>query len=281
MRVINIINLKGGVAKTISAINIAFVLAAKHGRRVLLIDNDKQGNTTKFFGLHSYDAPSIADVLINKDPNTLWSAIKATKYEGYERGDGLCGGLHVLPANMNLLRANKEILLDVSRPQQTRLIKALRAMTNAGYIYDYAVIDNAPDLNMSAINALVAADDVLIPIKIDQFAFDGLDQLRDQVEETREFNEKIRIAGCFVTMYARNNVNAQGVDVIRNSGLPVFDTVIRKTVKVDETTFAGVPLPAYSKNCTAARDYETLVAEYLKNVSETITKEGSGNNGNG
>jgi chromosome partitioning protein len=77
-------------------------------------------------------------------------------------------------------------------------------------------------------------------------------------------------------MFARNNVNAQGLEEIRKSGLPVFDTVIRKTVKVDETTFAGVPLLAYSKNCTAARDYEALVAEYLAGHSK---KEWGANNG--
>jgi chromosome partitioning protein len=255
VKVINIINLKGGVAKTISAINIAYVLAVKHGQRVLLIDNDKQGNASKFFRLYSYESLSIAEVLTEKDPNTLRHALKCTAYDN----------LHLLPANMNLLRADKTILLDVARPQQTRLKKALQGMEEAGYTYDYAVIDNAPDLNMSTINALVAADDVLIPIKIDQFAFDGLNQLREQVEETREFNPGIRIAGCFITMYARNNVNYRGKPWLANNiGIPVFKTVIRKTVKVDETTFAGVPLPAYAKNCTAARDYETLVEEYLK-----------------
>jgi len=274
MRVINIINLKGGVAKTISAINIAFILAEQQGKRVLLIDNDKQGNTSKFFGLHSYDDLSIADVLTNKDLNTLWSALKDTGY------GAAGGGLHLLPSNMNLLRADKEILLDVARPQQTRLRKALQALDNAGCNFDYAVIDNAPDLNMSVINALVAADDVLIPIKVDKFAFDGLDQLREQIEETREFNERLRIAGCFITMYARNNVNAQGSDYLSgNIGLPVFSTVIRKTVKVDETTFAGVPLPIYAPKCTATKDYEALVSEYLyggKFVTGISTIEGSG-----
>ena len=270
MRIISIINLKGGVAKTISAINIAYVLAAKHGRRVLLIDNDKQGNASKFFKAHSYDELTIADVLTAKNGeqgNTLQAARRCTAYDN----------LHILPANMNLLRADKEILLDVSRPQQTRLKKALQMYENAGYTYDYAVIDNAPDLNMSVINALVAADDVIIPIKIDKFAFDGLELLREQIEETREFNPGIRIAGCFITMYARNNVNEQGeIYLAGNIGLPIFETVIRKTVKVDETTFAGLPLAVYAPNCTAARDYETLVAEYLENVTETITNEGSG-----
>ncbi|WP_277669042.1 ParA family protein [Caproiciproducens galactitolivorans] len=250
MKTISIINLKGGVAKTISAINIAYALAVIHGKNVLLVDNDKQGNTSKFFNVHSYDAPSLADVLTVKD-FTIAQAVQHTEYKG----------LDVLPANMYLLRANKEILLDVSRPQQTRLSKALRAVAGD---YDYVVIDNAPDLNMSVINGLVACDDVLIPIKIDKFAFDGLEQLREQIEETREFNERIKIAGCFITMYQRNNVNLQGEQYLNSCmGLPLFKTVIHKTVKVDETTFAGKPLQAYSRNCTAAKDYAALVEEYL------------------
>jgi len=272
MKVISIINFKGGVAKTISAINISYALVVGHGARVLLIDNDKQGNTSKFFGLHSYEAPSLSDVLTVKGFD-IRKAIFETPFEG----------LHVLPSNMNLIRANKEILLDVARPQQTRLKKALRQVCTGtkeydnAESYDYVIIDNAPDLSMSAINALVACDDILIPIKVDQFAFDGLDQLLEQVEEIREFNEGIRIAGCFITMYAQNNVNVQGHQAIRDIGIPVFDTVIRKTVKVDETTFLGLPLLEYAKNCTAAQDYEALVAEYLdKYVTGISTNEGSG-----
>lgn len=254
MKVISIINLKGGVAKTISAVNIAYVLTAEHNKRVLLIDNDKQGNASKFFDVHSYDMPSIAEVLTVKD-FPLITAVRNTKFKG----------LDVLPANMNLLRANKELLLDVSRPQQTRLAKALRAAADN---YDYVIIDNAPDLNMSVINGLVACDDVFIPIKVDKFAFDGLEQLREQIEEIREFNEHIKIAGCFITMYQQNNVNVQGEQYLTSCiGLPLFKTVIRKTVKVDETTFTGKPLQAYSKNCTAAKDYTALVEEYITRIN--------------
>jgi chromosome partitioning protein len=251
MKIISIINLKGGVAKTVSAINIAHVLAMVHGYRVLLVDNDKQGNTSKFFGTHSYDAPSIADVLTTKE-FPLLEAIRETAYDR----------MHILPANMKLLRANKEMLLDCSRPQQTRLKKALLKVSGE---YDYTIIDNAPDINMSVINALVACNDVLIPIKVDNFAFDGVAQILEQVEEVREFNEGIRVAGGFVTMWQRNNVNTLGETYLRErEGLPMFKAVIRKTVAVDETTFAGVPLLAYAKNSTAARDYVALVAEYLK-----------------
>lgn len=264
MKTISIINLKGGVGKTISAINIAYVLAAEHGARVLLIDNDKQGNTSKFFNVHSYDEPSIADVLTVKG-FPIERVIKHTTYSG----------LDVIPANMTLLRADKEILLDTSRVQQTRLMKALQAVVDA---YDYCVIDNAPDLNMSVINALAASQDVLIPVKVDKFAFDGLEQIAEQIEEVRDWNAKIKIAGCFITMYQQNNVNALGETFLnKQTQFHIFRTKIRKTVKVDESTFKGKPLQIYSKNCTAAHDYVALVDEYLQgcNVTENSTKKGA------
>ena len=249
MKITSILNLKGGVAKTISAINIAYILAEVHGFRVLLIDNDKQGNTSKFFGVHNYDLPSMAEVLTGRADIKV--VIRETAYER----------LHVLPANMNLLKADREILIDSSKPQQTRLRKALRTVAED---YDYVIIDNAPDLSMSVINGLVACHDVLIPIKIDSFAFDGVDQVLEQVEDIREFNEQIHIKGGFVTMYQKNGVNMQGEEFLsEKEGLPLFKTVIRKTVRVDETTYYGKPLLDYAKNSTAAQDYVKLVAEYL------------------
>lgn len=250
MKTISLINLKGGVAKTISAINIAYILSSAYGMRVLLIDNDKQGNTSKFFGLHSYDDPSIADVLTDKTAS-IERAIKHTQYSG----------LDLIPANMRLLAANRTLLIDTSRTRDYRLKRALEAVSTQ---YDYCVIDNAPDINISVINALMTTNDVLVPVKIDKFAFDGLEELVEQVEDVKESNERLNFAGCFFTMYQQNNVNVQGDEWLRTMrDYPVFDTRIRNTVKVTETTYSGMPLQVYSKNSTAARDYISLVAEYL------------------
>lgn len=251
MRAISIINLKGGVAKTISAVNIAHILATLHGKRVLLIDNDKQGNTSKLFGLYDYDHKSVADILTDRQAD-ISSIIRHTEYPR----------LDVIPANMNLLKANMDVLLDMSRPQQTRLAKALAGL---GPTYHFCVIDNAPDINMAVINALVASDDVMVPIKVDKFAFDGLEQLTEQIENVREFNPGISFKGCFLTMYQRNTVNRQGDDWMRNeSPYHTFSTFIRKTTKVDESTFANLPMLEYAKNSTATKDYIALVDEYLK-----------------
>lgn len=139
MKTISIINLKGGVAKTLTADSMAHVLATLHNKRVLLVDNDKQGNTSKAFGVHSYDDKSISDVLTARrlDPREV---IKKTRFENID----------VMPANMTLIRANMEVLMDSTRPQQTRLRSALNAIAEENF-YDFCIIDNAPDINISTI----------------------------------------------------------------------------------------------------------------------------------
>ena len=267
MKTISIINLKGGVAKTISAANIAHILATVHGKRVLLIDNDKQGNISKMFGLHGYDNPTIADLLTQRAAN-MHEIIAPSQYPT----------LDIITANMTLLKANLQVMLDTSRPQQTRLKTALKAVEGD---YDYCIIDCAPDLNISTINALVASDDVLIPIKIDKFAFDGLAELKEQIDNTREdLNQALVLRGCFVTSYQNNDVNRQGEAWLREQpDYPLFNTHIRRTEKVDESTFARTPIVEYSRRCGAARDYLALVSEYLEIVSDSDTTGGESHGG--
>lgn len=251
MKVISIINLKGGVAKTISSANIAYILAALHEKKVLIIDNDKQGNISKIYKRHSYDKKGVEEVMTSRDMK-LKDIIQKTDYEN----------LDIVTANMNLLRANLEVLMDQSRPQQIRFKKALAQVENE---YDYCIIDNAPDINISTINALVASDDVLIPIKIDDFAFDGLSELIEQIENTKEdLNPRLELKGCFVTQYIKNDVNVQGEEYLNQTKYPIFKTHIRRTEKIDESTFAKMPILEYSKRCGASKDYIAFVKEYLE-----------------
>lgn len=258
MRTISFINLKGGVAKTISAINVAFILATVYHYQVLLIDCDKQANSTKFFGLHDDDALSIADILTVKGINVK-QVIRRTKYER----------LDLLPANMALLRANKEVLMDCSRPQQTRLARALEAVSGQ---YDFCIIDNPPDINMGTINALTITDDVVVPVKIDKFTFDGLDELLEQLAEVQEFNPCLHFAGCLVTMYYPGDVCIQGKEWLEETGkYKLFSTHIRRTEKVDQSTYAA-PLYLYSRWCGASRDYIAFTEEYLQGLGEACPK---------
>ncbi|MCX4265508.1 MAG: ParA family protein, partial [Firmicutes bacterium] len=151
---------------------------------------------------------------------------------------------------------------------------ALGAVTGE---YDYCIIDNAPDINISVINALVASDYVLIPIKIDNFAFDGLKELKEQIINTQEdLNPDLQLLGCFVTSYQNNDVNSQGEEWLKaQADYPLFDTHIRRTEKVDESTFAAMPIMLYSRRCGAALDYLKFVEELLsriKSLSESDKK---------
>ncbi len=252
MKSISIINLKGGVAKTLTAVSMAHILATMHSKRVLLIDNDKQGNTSKTFGVHSYDDKSISDVLTARRLDVR-EVIKITRFTN----------IHVLPANMSLIRANLEVMLDTgTRPQQTRLREALTQIADN---YDYCIIDNAPDINISTINALTASDDVIIPIKIDKYAFDGLAELKEQIEDTRDdLNPRLRLAGCLITCFQRTDADRQGEEWLRSQPeFPVFDTHIRYSDKVAESTFSESPIAEYSRRSGAAMDYVAFVREYL------------------
>ena len=253
MRTINICNLKGGVAKTTTSINMACNLADM-GKKVLLIDNDKQANSSQFFDRHSYEDPSIAEVLVGKA-----SAREAIKQTGHQN-------LFILPANMNLLAADKEILMDEDVPQQEHLQRALSCIQEE---YDFCIIDNAPDVSMSVINALVAGDDYIIPVKIDKYAFDGVGIMVDTANQVRDnYNPKLNFCGCIITSYRFNDVNRSGAAYLAKSPYKMFQTKIHWTPKVDESTFAGQPLKEYSPRSWAARNYQQMTAEYLDMIRE-------------
>lgn len=258
MRVISIISLKGGVAKTTTSVNMAYILC-RMGRRVLLIDNDKQGNASKTFGLYDPDdKDTVARIMLDRDLDVR-EIIKATPYSEAEKGT-----LDIITANMDLLEANLRTIVDTGRQQQTRFKKSLAAVNDN---YDFCIIDNAPDINMSIINALVVSDDLIIPIMIDQYSFDGLEILTEQIEQTREdFNPALTFQGCLVTQYRRADVQEQGAEVL-DSGYPIFKSRIRRTEnKVNESTFAGKPVVEYSVRCGASQDYKKFVNEYLEAI---------------
>ena len=256
MKILSIINLKGGVAKTISAVSIAYILAAERGKKVLLVDNDKQGNTSKMLNRHGYGRKGIEHIMTERIPN-MAAVIQQTDYKG----------LDIIPANMTLINANLAVQLDQRRPQHDRIKKALEKVADR---YDFCIIDNAPDINISTINALVASDYVMIPVTIDDFALDGLAELTEQIKNTKEdLNPGLRLLGCFVTQYATgSDADRQGSDFLREMGEPVFTQSIRRSEKVKPATFARIPVPLYSTRSAAAADYRKLVTEFMERSGE-------------
>ena len=258
MRIISIISLKGGVAKTTTSVNMAYILY-KMGYKVLLIDNDKQGNASKTFGLYNpEDKNTVARIMLERGLDVR-EIINKTPYS-----DTGAGTLDIITANMELLEANMRTIVDTGRQQQTRFKKALEAVNSQ---YDFCVIDNAPDINMSIINALVVTNDIIIPIMIDQYSFDGLEILTEQIEQVKEdFNPTLTLTGCIITQYKKSDVQQQGAEIL-DSGYPIFESKIRRTEnKVNESTFAGKPVVEYSVRCGASQDYKKFVREYLEAV---------------
>lgn len=251
MKTISIANLKGGVGKTVTAINLAYLLAAEHGKKVLLVDNDQQGNSSQFFGVYDYEKPSMSDIM-----ELRTRAAKVIQHTGTPN-------LDIIPANLSLAEAEKRVLVDVSRPQQGRLQKVLGEVMDE---YDYCIIDNAPSLGMCTINALVASDYIIIPAKIDKFTFDGVDSLLKQAQSVKEYyNARLSLLGTLITSYRRNEVSRQGAQWLQQAEkYKAFDTCIRWTDKMDESTFTSEPVMVHSPRSGAARDYRTWVNELLE-----------------
>ena len=202
MRTIAIINLKGGVAKTTSSINIAYILNQK-GYKVLLVDNDKQGDCSRGLDRRSPESVGIDEIMTEEDPD-MEKLIQNTNYEK----------LDIITANLNLLKANLEASMDLTRVQQTRLKKAVERVKED---YDFCVIDNAPDINISVINALAAADDVLIPIEIDDNTTESMGELLKQIDTIkRDWNPEMKNVKCFISRYDRyNEAHTAGAEIIR------------------------------------------------------------------
>lgn len=251
MKTISIINLKGGVAKTTTSLNMAYALTTK-GYKVLLVDNDKQGNASKTLGIYNTEETSISDILTNRKL-TASEVIKKTTVEN----------LDSISANLSLQRAMLEVQMDTLAPQHNRLKRLLDTVETE---YDYCVIDNAPDINVAIVNALVAADEVIIPVKIDEYAFDGLTELIEQIQTVKDgMNSGLVLRGCLITCFQRTDADKQGEEFLRTvEGLHVFDTHIRYSPKVVESTFSRLPVMAYSEKSGATMDYGAFVEEYLR-----------------
>ncbi len=252
MKTLSFMISKGGVGKTISSVNFAYILAEEYNKRVLLIDLDPQGNSSKAYGI-SPDGLTVSDLLLDKSAN-VEEAIYESPYKN----------INVIPSDLALIKANQAVLLDSTSVQQTRLKKHLKKVAAE---YDYCIFDCPTDISMSTLNAFAMTDDVLIPVHIDQYSFDAIGKVQSIIEDMQDFNDDLKLAGCFVTMWQNNNLNKQGFEVLKSQkSFHTFNTPIRHTVRASESTY-GKPLCVYAPNSTAAQDYRALVEEYLKRCS--------------
>jgi chromosome partitioning protein len=261
-RVIAIANQKGGVGKTTTAINLGTALAAV-GEEVLIIDLDPQGNASTGLGIDRRSRRfSTYDVLIGEAE--LRQAVLETAVPR----------LSIVPSTLDL--SGLELEVSQERDRAFRLRKALaplRSRKACGSDLSYVLIDCPPSLNLLTINAMAAADAILVPLQCEFFALEGLSQLLQTVDNVRStLNPGLLIHGIVLTMHdARNNLSNQVVsDVRQNSGQKVYDTIIPRNVRVSEAPSYGKPVLVYDLKCVGSEAYLRLATEIIQREKELI-----------
>lgn len=247
-----VVNQKGGVGKSTTSVNLAATLG-EAGRKVLLVDLDPQGNATSGFGLNRNQRElCVYDALIEDAP--IATLIEPSEIEH----------VFVVPATLQLAGAEIELVSAMSR--ENKLSQVLAPVLGD---FDFILIDCPPSLGLLTINALTAADGLVIPIQCEYYALEGLSKLLDSVRLVRRhLNEDLQVFGVLMTMFdARTKLSAQVVSEVRDFfGDEVFETVIPRTVRLSEAPSFGQPITLYDPSGRGAESYRSLAKEVMSRV---------------
>lgn len=255
-RILAIANRKGGVGKTTTTVNVATAMAAT-GKKVLVVDLDPQGNASTSMGVDKKGSmPSTYDVLIGSAK--LSQAVVWTEIPNFS----------LIPSSPDLAGAEIE-LVDV----ENREFRLKQALSKEAVNYDYILIDCPPSLSLVTINALVAADAVIVPLQCEFLALEGVtDLIRNINQIKKRFNPSLALHGVVLTMYdKRNNLSQMVEDDVRSFfGKKVYNTVIPRNVRISEAPSHGKPVLLYDFKCPGSQAYISLAGEVLKREKELI-----------
>jgi chromosome partitioning protein len=262
-RIVALCNQKGGVGKTTTTINLGASLA-ELGRRVLLVDFDPQGALSVGLGVNPHQLDRTAYNLLMERGITIDDVLVKTNVNGVD----------LLPSNIDLSAAEVQLVGEVAREQA--LARALAPVLDD---YDFILIDCQPSLGLLTVNALTAADGVIIPLECEFFSLRGVALLIDTVDKVRErLNPKLSLDGILATMYDGRTLHGREVfaRVVEAFGDAVYDTVISRTVRFPETTVAGEPITTWAPTSAGAVAYRALAREVLARATELRAAAASG-----
>jgi chromosome partitioning protein len=253
--VIALCNQKGGVGKTTTAINLGAALA-ELGRRVLLLDFDPQGSLAVGLGINPHELDqSVYNVLMDRD-TSIADVLVDTGVEGMD----------LVPSNIDLSAAEVALVGEVARE-----MTLARELAKVRHDYDYVLIDCQPSLGLLTVNALTAADAVLIPLECEFFALRGVAMLMDTIEKVQDrLNPRLAIVGIVATMFDARTLHGREVleRVVQAFGDRVFHTVIARTVRFPDATVAGEPITTFSPASNGATSYRSLAVEVLQRMEQ-------------
>lgn len=253
-QIIAVTNQKGGVAKTTTVINLADALV-RAGKKVLVVDLDPQGNATSGLGINRRELEASVYHMLIEDEKAE-ELILQTDF----------GELYVLPADINLAGAELELV-----PLEQRERRLLEGLEYVAPVFDYLLIDCPPSLGLLTLNALTAADSIIIPVQAEYYALEGLQQLFSTFMKVRQgLNPKLEILGVLLTMYdSRVNLAAQVVDQVKEHfGDLVFEVVIPRNVRLSEAPSHGMPISYYDSRSKGADTYRRLAELVIERVED-------------
>ena len=258
-KIIAFSNQKGGVGKTTTCVNMSAYLAKK-GYKCLIVDLDAQGNATSGLGFAKSEVKnSVYNVMIDDMP--IEEAVLKTCVEG----------LDILPSNIDLAGAEVELVYVKDREKVLR-----RVLERAKASYDFITIDCPPSLGLLTINALAAADTVLIPIQSEYYALEGLSQLMNTIKlVVKHLNSSLKIEGVVLTMNDNRAIISRQIseEIRKYFGKRVFDTVIPRNIRLAEAPSHGLPIMLHDTRCSGAKAYLALTEEYIARQPAKKTKE--------
>lgn len=259
MKIIAVMNQKGGVGKTMTASSITYILGEEKGKKVLICDGDQQGNISLLYNRYDPEGQGMSELFENHQAaGGTYSTTDLIQTTPYSHID-------IIPANGYLMQTNALLFQEKGEDQ---ILRFSMAMNEVRAVYDYCVVDCGLLMDMVATNVMPATDLVIIPVKVGGFEVKAIDDMKSQIEAFESINPNIHMR-VLMTMWKKNKTALQVEEWLKTeSGYSCFDTVVKNSIAAENSTIAFRPLPEFSKRSAPTQNYRMLVEEIMQDLKE-------------